>query len=230
MTARLNDNTLKGIILIILSIILVFQSIVADAQSYPRNQMYMGFSAGFGTRSSEISSNIAEIHAASLLQAGGQVGVIVGNSIVRSRIGLLGYYSSTGNTAGTTDLYESNAVVNFYPLALISGKGSVVEPYINGGLSYDRFKFFGYYVNQEPGQINYSQAEAPYLGKVKQVNATVGVGVEVKLKDAYDFIHLFSEVRYGRNLSSKSDADLFSGTHILNQTQVVVGISFGAIR
>lgn len=224
MTTRLHLNTLKGILLIALFIILLIQSFAVEAQ------IYKGFAAGFGTRNSVISSNIAQIDQASLIQAGGQIGLILGNSVLRSKIGLLGYYSSTGSGAGTTDLYESNGAVNFYPLALIARKSSMVEPYITGGLSYDQFKFFGYYINQEPGNTNYSQAEAPYVGKIKQLNATLGVGVEVKLTDDYNFIHLFAEARYGRNLSSTSGQAALERTDIINQTHATVGLTFGMAR
>lgn len=224
MTTRLHLNSLKGILLIALFILLLIKSFGAQAQ------IYKGFVAGFGTRNSTISSTIAQVDQANLVQAGGQIGLMFGNNVLRSKIGLLGYYSSTGAGAGTTDLYESNGAVNFYPLALIAKKGSLVEPYITGGVSYDQFKFFGYYINQEPGNLNYSQAEAPYLGKIKQLNATFGMGVEVKLTDNHNFIHLFGEARYGRNLSSKSDEAAFDRTNIVNQTHVTVGLTFGMAR
>jgi hypothetical protein len=104
------------------------------------------------------------------------------------------------------------------------------EPYLTGGVDYDKHKFYGFYANREPGQTNYSQAEAPYVGKITQVNATFGAGIEARLKDDYNFIHLFAEARYGHNLSSKSGGTLFSATTIANQTQVTVGITFGGIR
>lgn len=232
MTTRIQENSVKGLFIIALYIFLLLQGLVAGAQSYRsmNETSYRGFVASFGTRAADISSSVEKIDQTRLLQAGGQIGLILGNSVVRSKIGLLGYYSSTGNTAGSTDLYESNALVNFYPLALITGKSLTVEPYITGGVDYDQYKFYGYYINREPGQTNYSQAEAPFLGKIKQFNATVGAGIEVRLKDDYDFIHLFSEIKYGKNLSSKSSNQIFGNTQINNQTQLIVGISFGARR
>ena len=231
MTARIQENLFKAIFIIILFIVLIFKSVAADAQMYEKEgRLYKGFVASFATRSAIISSNIQKIDQMNILQAGGRIGLIFGNSVVRSKIGLLGYYSSTGSTGGTIDLYQSNAVIHFYPLALLMKRSLMVEPYITGGVDYDQFKFYGYYLNREPGETNYSQAEAPYLGKIKEVNAAVGAGIEVKLKDDYDFIHLFSEVRYGRNLSRKTDDAAFGQTVIARQIQVVVGISFGAHR
>ena len=230
MATRIHDNTLKGIVLIILFVVLLLQGFIAGAQSYGGNHTYKGFVASFGTHFSDISSDIAGIDAAKLQQAGGEVGLIVGNRIAKAKVGLIGYYTSTGSTAGTTDLYTSNVSANFYPLALILNRTPMIEPYLTGGVDYDKHKFFGFYAHQEPGQTNYSQAEAPYLGKITQFNATFGAGIEVRLKDDYDFIHLFAEAKYGHNLSSKSNSALFSGTAISNQSQVTVGITFGAIR
>ena len=232
MTARIKENQLKGLFIAILFIVLVLQVLITQAQSFQRNSgnNYRGLVASFGTRSVTVSSNIVEIDQTNLMETGGQVGVIFGNNIFKSKIGLLGYYSSTGNVAGSTDLYETNAAINFYPLSMISDRSFIVEPYLAGGISYDRFKFFGCYINEEPGITNYSVGKAPFLGKMKQVNATVGLGLELKLRDRFDFVHLFSEVKYGHNLSSKTDHNAFAGTSLNNQMQVVVGISFGANR
>jgi hypothetical protein len=231
MTTRIQENVFKAIVLIVLFIVLIFKSLTVDAQMYRKNErLYKGFVASFGTRSGIVSSDIQKIDQLGLLQAGGQIGLVFGNSIVRSNIGLLGYYSSTGDTPGTVDLYQSNLAVRFYPLTLIMGRTLMVEPYITGAVDYDQFKFYGYYLNQEPGQTNYSQAEAPYLGKIKEVNGSAGAGIEVKLRDDYDFIHLFTEVRYGHNLSRKTYETAFAGTQITRQMQLIIGVSFGAHR
>jgi hypothetical protein len=231
MTTRIQANTLKAIFLFVLFIVLIFKSFTAEAQMYQNgDRLYKGLVASFGTRSALVSSDIQELNQSSMLQAGGRVGVIFGNNAVRSKVGLLGYYSSAGNTPGTIDLYQSNIAVHFYPLALVMNRTPMVEPYITGGLDYDQYKFYGYYINREPGETNYSQSEAPYLGKIKEVNAAMGAGIEVKLKDDYDFIHLFSEVRYGHNLSRKTNDDAFGRTEISRQMHVIVGITFGAHR
>ena len=230
MTSRIQENQLKAVALMILFIVLMLQSFITSAQRNVSQSSYRGFVANFGTRLGSLSSNISKIDQQALMLSGGQVGLTFGNDIMRSKIGLLGYYSSTGKTAGTIDLYQSSASVNFYPASLLMKRKMAVEPYFTGGIHYDQYKFYGYYINREPGTTNYSQSEAPYLGKVKQVNATAGIGVEVKLKDEFDFIHLFSEVTFGRNLSSNATNGSFENTHITNQTHITVGVSFGANR
>ncbi|MEX1240829.1 MAG: hypothetical protein WEB30_13980 [Cyclobacteriaceae bacterium] len=230
MTTRVHENLLKGIFFLILFTILLLQSLITSAQPGQRDSQktYKGFFASFGSQSQTVSSSIVKIDGTNLLQTGGQLGLVYGNNIVRAKLGLLGYYASSGNTAGTTDLYVSSLSVNFYPLSWISKKSLMIEPYLTGGVDYDQYKFYGFYLNQEPGTINYSQAEAPFLGKVKQVNATAGLGIEVKLKDRFDFVHLFSEFRYGRDLSTKTKNSAFSATTPGNQTHILIGISFGS--
>lgn len=231
MTTRVHDNLIRGVVILILFLALIFHSVIMNAQSRRYSAgPYKGFVANFGARAATLSSDIEKINESALLQAGGQVGLIFGNEIVRSKVGLLGYYSSTNVAAGTTDLYNSNIAVNIYPLAWVTGHTSLIAPYITGSVDYDQYKFFGHYLHREPGSINYSQTEAPYLGKVTQVNATVGLGLEVSLKNDYDFIHLFSEVRYGHNLSTNASDAAFSETTINAQTTVSVGVSFGMHR
>lgn len=232
MTTRIHDNLVRGAIILILFIVLMFHALVTSAQSFRGHTStpYKGFVTSFGTRTGTISSDIEKINASAVLQAGGQIGLVFGNAVVRSRVGLLGYYSSTQGAQGTMDLYTSNIAANFYPLACLSGRVSMLEPYITGTLDYDQYKFFGYYLYREPGSLNYSQTEAPYLGKVTQVNASAGIGLELRLKDEYDFIHLFSEVRYGHNLATKSRDAAFTGTTIGNQTSITIGVSFGMHR
>lgn len=225
----MKDNQLKGLLILILFTLLTFQALLTNAQSFRSGtkDVYQGLTASFGARSVDVASNIAKINRTNPMATGGQIGIVFGGKTLRTKVGVIGYYTSTGNTAGTTDLYESNVSVNFHPLGKTN---SVVSPYLTGGVSYDRFSFFGYYLSQEPGTVNYSQGEAPFLGKIKQVNATAGIGLEFRLKDDFDFVHLFSEVRYGRNLSQSTEQSAFSHTALNKQVQVQLGISFGLVR
>lgn len=219
-----NHNQIRRMLIIILLIVVFLGVQVVRAQTYK------GFEASFGARSLAVSSDIVKINHTKLMETGGKVGMVYGNNIVKSRLILLGYYASGAKTPGTTSLYTTQAALNFYPMQMFTQKKFFIEPYVTAGAAYDQFKFFGYYVNQEPGVTNYSQAEAPYLGKIKQLNATASLGLEVKLKDDLDFIHLFTEIGYARNLSEKSDHATFAGTSLSNQLHASIGISFGAVR
>lgn len=229
MTTRMKENIMKALFIIIIMIVLIFQSVFSQAQS-PVKSIYKGFEVNFGTRSFTMESNIPQINQSDIVHAGGKAGLVYGNNSLRTKIGF-GYYSTVGkNNNGTVNLYETNASANFYPLSLIRKKTSGLEPYLTGGIAYDNFKLYGYYLHREPGNTNYSNAEAPYLGSLKQVNTTFGVGLEMKIIDRYDFIHLFSEIIYGHNISSGSKHAEFNKTGIKNQMQMNVGITFGAHR
>jgi hypothetical protein len=188
----------------------------------------MGFTANFGGRSFQISSDIEKINNTNVSQAGGQLGFVFGNNIVRSRIGLIGYYSSGKNVAGTIDLFANNASINFYPLALIHREASRIQPYINGGLSYDRMKFYGYYLNQDAAPVNRSTSQAPYLGSIKQINSSFGAGFEFIIVQNHTFLHFFSEARYGFHVSDVDKNYELRNTSASNNVRVNVGIVFGA--
>src|SRR5688500_15090964 len=97
MTTRIHDNLVKGIFVLVLFIVLMLHTVISQGQSF-RNQSpkpYKGFVVNFGTHASTLSSNIEKIDQSGVLHAGGQVGLIFGNHILRGKLGLLGYYSST---------------------------------------------------------------------------------------------------------------------------------------
>jgi hypothetical protein len=227
MQDRIEFNQVKGIIIISLFVSFELMSILSNAQT---KVSHIGLRAGFGTALLRLNSDIPELNKKLALQSGGQIGLVAGNKIVKASIGLLGYYSSDRKIAGTIDLYKTNASINFYPLAFISKKEFRVQPYFTGTVAYDRFKFYGYYLNNDNGKVNCSSAEAPYLGAIKQINSTIGGGIELRIMERHDFVHFFSEVRFAHNLANSSNNAQFSQTTILNKMQITAGLSFGVIR
>lgn len=225
----MTPQTRQNLLFIILFLIcVVVQSIVAHAQA-PTRKAYKGFEVNFASRSFQVNSDIAKISEANDAFAGGMIGLVYGGDWFKATLGL-GYYSSGNKIAGTIDLYEAKLSTRLYPLELITRKGSRFSPYLTAGIARDNLKLYGYYINMEPGQTNYSQAEAPYLGSIQQTDATAGVGVQFKILDQHDFIHVFSEVLQSYNLASTSKATSFELTKIYQRTQIQVGVRFGAIR
>ena len=228
MTPRMHENLLKVIFFIAIVMVLLFQSLFTSAQSLNRTT-YKGFNVHFGARLFTINSNIGKLDLSRIVQGGGHIGLVYGNHVVRTSVGG-GYYSSVGTTAGTIDQYEASARVNFYPLFFILKKSPRVEPYVSGGVAFNNFRFYGFYINREPGNTNHSTGEAPFLGSTQQVNADFGGGVQVKILDEYDFVHFYSEIRYGHDLSSSTRSVAFADTAIKKQIQLNMGISFGICR
>lgn len=190
--------------------------------------VYKGFEGSFGFRKYTISSTINELNQLAVNQEGGRIGLVAGNRIIQISIELLGYYYSTGNMKGTIDLYESGAAFNFYPLALLLDKEIRVAPYLIGGCTYERVKFSGHYLTKDSTPINYSTSEDPFLGSVNQLSTYVGAGVEFKIIHQYDFVHLFSEVKYGVNISSNTKYNEFKSTSLGSQTLINIGVRFGS--
>jgi hypothetical protein len=228
MSTRMIENLIKAFFFTAVFIVLLLQSVFSSAQTAPRSE-YKGLDVRFGSRSFDIQSNVKELNYSTIAQLGGHAGVLYGNHIIRVNAGA-GYYTSDAAVAGTLDLYEAIASANFYPLSALLGRSSKIEPYLTVGMAYNMFKFYGYYISKEPGTINHSQGEAPYLGSIRQVNTYVGAGLEFAVFDLVDFVHIFSEMRYGYNVSADSRDQSFQDTVIKNQMHVSVGINFGVHR
>lgn len=214
------ENLVKVLFFIVILTVLVLQSAISRAQTL------RGLDARFGMRTLSLETDIAQLQAANVVQHGGRVAFNYGNKIVAASTGV-GYYSSDAGTPGTLDQYEAGVRLQFCPLSWLLTKSPRVEPYLTGGVAYSNHKFYGYYINREPGTTNYSQAEAPYLGSVNQMSAGFGAGVKAKLLPQSDFLNLFSEVYYNKCLSSKNTDIAFQNTTVATQIHVSLGLSVG---
>src|SRR5688572_4773442 len=219
---------IKGAITFILIIVLVIQSQIVTAQLL-KNMQFKGIDVSFGTRSFELQSDITEISSLEVMQDGGQLGVIFGNDVIRTKIGLAGFYYSSNSVCYQVDLFQSDIAFNVYPLMMISGAYTKVQPYLTGGAAYDKTKFFGHYLNPDKTTINYSTSKVPFLGSVNQLRGSFGAGIEYHLLDnGRDFIHFFTEIKYGKALAGKTSFAAFENTSISDQLLVNVGVRFGA--
>lgn len=222
-STRISQRYFNGLLVLLTYFLTALYAITAQAQS----PMYRGFEAGFGARSMKVQ-NVPNVGSVRADLSGGVVGVVAGNEIARAKVGLLGYYESNSGIPGTMRLYETSLGVNFYPMSILL-KHPTVEPYVTGGISYDRLNFDGFYLHDEPGTINYSSTKLPNLGKVKEVNAMVGAGIAVRLVDNQHFVQLFTEVRYGYNVLSNGSRS-FEGTGSTTSMMANAGLRFGMKR
>lgn len=223
MTSRMNDNLMKALLFIVVMVVMLFQSVLTNAQTY------RGFTVAFGSSTYNVNTDVSALQQLQTTQLGGDVGFIFGSENIRTSL-FGGYHSSTASTPGTIDRYSMGASMNLYPLSWIMTQPARLRPFISGGLSYQSFRFHGYYINREPGITNYSHAEAPYLGSIQHVYALVGGGLEFSLLEEYDFIHIYSNVHYGKSLSLTSSDNAFAGTSLQNKVQINVGVAFGLHR
>lgn len=219
----MQDNLMKALFLIVVMIVLFFQSIVTSAQTYK------GLTASFGVANYSLKSDLPALEKMQTNHVGGRIGLLFGGGAVRTAL-VGGYYSSTAGIQGTIDRYSFETTARAYPLAWMMRNPSRLRPYITGGLSVDNFRFHGYYINREPGLTNYSQAEAPYLGSVRQIYGLVGGGLEFSMLEDYDFVHIYSDFSVGASLSATSSHKTFTNTSLENNWQVNIGIAFGLHR
>ena len=204
---------------------------VAAQSSDSKSKHYLGFVASFGRRSFKSESNYEQINRRNVSADGGQIGVTFGNKVFRGDVGLIGYYSSVSDIAGTIDVYTNHATVKLYPADLLIKKSysSRLEPYINTGITYDRYKFYGRYALNDKNNGNYSGPE-PFLGAIRQINASIGIGLEFKIIDQYDFVHLFSELKWNKPIGNFNTRAEFDDTHLSGNTVFNIGLAFGYYR
>jgi hypothetical protein len=216
---------------LVASLILIgcLQTTFSQAQGLKNSDYkYIGFEATLGVRTTKLSSDLPAINNMSVVQEGGSLGVVFGNQVVKTRVQAAGFYYSNSSVKHNVNVVQSALQVNIYPVKLFNKAKQAINPYISGGVDYSTMKLFGYYNNPD-AKINYSSSSAPYLGKIASTRGTVGGGIEWRLSQVSDFVHLFAEARYSWKV--KRDADeLFENTKVANATSINVGVSFGFLR
>jgi hypothetical protein len=227
MTTRLETNKQFGPLFMILFIAMLIYSATSEAQSFrnkiDRADYYKGFEFSFGVRSFSVRSNFEEINGLSVVNEGSRAGIIVGNNSVKARVGI-GLFYSASSVCRTFQLFEGDAAINLYPV-----KKGRIAPYLTTGLVFGKNRLFGNYATNDGGRRNSSSGEL-YIGSANQVRASVGAGLEYKLIDSYNFVHLYSEARYGFSVLQNTSNALLSETTTGKQLMISMGVRFGAFR
>ena len=213
------------LVLIIALVLLGFYSCSVHAQGLFKRE-YLGISASFGTRSFSQNSSIQAIDNARYGHIGGSLGLVYGNEVLKTRLNVLGYYSSDNNNPRTQDIYESSVTTNFYPLDLIRNNRALVHPYVSAGFSRTSVKYYGTYVDG----ATMTGGDEPLLGKVLHYNLQTGVGIEMRLETDRDFMHFFLEGIMEKTLARSTSQEAFSQTAPGKITSFSLGIAFGRKR
>lgn len=227
--SRIKEKGINAAMIVLLFLGTGIYSCSVQAQSFTPFK-YMGFEGTFGVRSFKINSSIPQLNQMPVLQEGGSLGLTFGNDLLRAKIRAAGFYYSASSVPRTVDLFETEVLANFYPLQYIRKNKNALDIYLIAGVSLDNIKFYGHYLAVDPEKINYSNPNEPYLGKLSQINATGGIGLEYQLPIQYDFVHLFAEVKYSAPLQSVADNEPFENTSVRNFNSITVGVSFGLHR
>jgi hypothetical protein len=221
-------NRLMTLAIVMITLLNVSDSF-AQRKSYNRTNrrdIYLGFGGSFGVRSQKVqASNYSEINNTPIVQEGGSGTIVTGNSIARLKLEA-GFYFSSANMLHTNDLVELAALVNIYPLQLISQGNKTIEPYLIAGVTKSKQKFYGFYHMDESQVVNYSVTIEPFVGNLVSTQATFGTGLEWHLRDDHSFVHIFAEAKYSKSLSAKS-TELLNNTTLDGQLMVNLGIVVG---
>lgn len=209
-------------VLITVMVFLGIYSSMAQFRTRVSNIKYKAFEASFGTRSFQVNSNIKKIDGMKAGHEGGSLGIILGNDVLISRI-KVGYFSSDSNTPHTQEIFESSFQMNLYPLSFLTTQARV-RPYLTAGLTLDRVKYYGYYLDQDNASIG---AYEPLLAKVSQFSLTGGAGVGYNLSRNNDFISVFAEMNAVLPMTASANRSAFNQTSISRFTSFSVGVRFG---
>lgn len=248
---RLQENSIKGCLIVILLLFLSLKSCVVKAETmmfhhheheYSSNfslradsarektdqPVYLGYELALGRPIYTLTSDLRELDHLRV----GNVGVIVGG-VAANKVGKLkvnaGMYYSDGSLPYTFDLSTAGVSANVYLLRIRDSKYHTAEPYFIGNISQQHVKFYGNYLNPDRAR-NYSTSEEQFLGRRITTQFNVGLGAEYQLEDdCGNFLHLFAEVTYGIPLETRCTREVFDRTHVINPFTVSVGVSFGKI-
>ena len=221
---RMNEKRIRIIMIALLTLLGIY-SYSAQAQS-TKSIKYIGFQVSFGERLFQVSSNLKKIDQMQAGHEGGSLGIVFGNNQLKTRVSFAGVFYSNSNTPHTQQLFETAVMTNLYPLAVLTKyENATLQPYLTAGFSMNKTNFFGTYLDNQ----NIKSGDEPYLGKVSQVMAQGGVGLEYRLISRVDFIHLFAEAMVGSPIQSNA-SDTFSETALKQFTSINVGICFGRRR
>lgn len=227
--SRIKEKGINALMIAILFLCLGIYSCSVQAQSF-RPIKYVGFEVAFGVRAFDINSDIKELKDLHVVEEGGSLGLIFGNDYVRAKIRAAGFYYSGSKVPRTVDMFESEGLINFYPLQYLRKSKATLDIYLIGGVTMDNVKFYGHYLIDDKAKINYSVTNEPYIGKRTQVGATGGLGIEYQLPLDYNFVHLFAEAKYSSPFQSATNNESFTNTSISDSSSISVGVSFGMVR
>jgi hypothetical protein len=200
----------------------------SDAQKKKDHKIQYGIGASVGVRQQTVTSTYSQINNITLYQEGGAVMFTAGNDVMLTKASVAFYYSGT-SVPHTIDLIGLGWALNFHPLHLINSHHSRFSPYSLIGLSYNSQRFYGFYGSSDPGDQNMSVSLEPFIGKVRKINADIGLGLEYQIPGHRKSLNFFIECFKGLKVNSKN-TKLLEGTSVLDDKGARFGMRFCFIR
>lgn len=206
----------------------VLATSVSQAQSLKTKEDYIGFSASFGARTSNLTSSYAALNGMTLNLSGAAAGLVWGKHSFETRF-TAGYHFSGGNTQQTIDSYSAATDVRLFPLGMLLQRNVRIQPYVNAGVMASNQKFYGFYADEDGQFRNYSVSLAPYVGNIVNYSARFGAGLQWSLRNDSNFVKLFAEVNYSTPIA-QSTSEALKNTAFSKQVTCDLGISVGLNR
>lgn len=219
---RINVSNLS-----IITMLLLIAIAPAFAQEEPQApRFYKNLEASFGIRSTAVSSNYEQLNGEALLTEGGSIGLAFGSDAFITRL-RGGFYYSAASVGTTIDVFETMLGGNAYPLAFTKHNKIRLQPYLSADLRYNQYKFAGDYLSSDPGPKNYSKANDVYIGKLHQMSACLGAGVEYRFINDLDFLALYFEGKFARPFNNRASIEDFKETSTSSPVVFNLGFRFG---
>ncbi len=222
-------ETIRCFFLLTLFLLLVVPFSYSQSVAYykPKHN-YIGIEGGFGVRSFTLASNIPQLDQLTTVKGGGSIGFIYGTPTVKIPF-VMGLYYQPVQEAVTIDLFALQTGVDISLLHLMGLKDTPIDIYTVTGIDFQNFTFMGTYLKVTDDKPRREIFGEPYLGRKSILNANVGVGIEVRIRDDFDFIHLFLETRKTYPLKTGA-TEFFNETGITNNMAINIGLRVGAVK
>jgi hypothetical protein len=217
----------KAVLITVILSMIATSSFAQKKYKGQNNVTYKGFDVSFGGNMTSITSDISKLHKLSLTTEGGSAGFVFGSEIFRTT-SKVGFYYSSSSVPQTIDQFIATQSLNFYPIAMIKHDMTRCEFYLTAGGDFQLFKFAGNYL--ETTDPKRAAIADKYIGKVSQLAFNAGFGIEYKIFDNEDFMHLYGEVRHSAPFVTKSKFESFQNTTLGNQMLISVGIRYGFVN
>ncbi|UII26214.1 hypothetical protein LVD15_23405 [Fulvivirga maritima] len=189
---------------------------------------YSGIGVSFGVKSLVFNSNIDQLNDYHAIQEGGKASLVLGNDFDQISINAAGWYYASNQSQKTIDLFEFGITNHLYFLRAFGIKPLGIAPYVISGVSRQRYKFYGAYVDEEGrGDEGDRKGAEPYLGKLKSMSLSLGLGVEYQLQSELEFIHFFAEATGDLSFMSSVDGAAFTDTKTGRLYSFNLGVRFG---
>lgn len=211
-----------------LFLLLVIPVSYSQSIEYNGPIQYIGMEAGFGSRSFTIESNIPQLDQLTTVKGGGSFGFIYGTPVFKFPVSV-GLYFMSVQEKRTIDLITFHTGVNMSLLQLLGVKNTRVDVYTLTGIDFENFTFMGTYLELPEDMPRRTILGEPLLGSKSILNADAGVGIEIRLMDDFQFVHLFIETKKIFPLTTNA-TELFHETNITHNLAVNIGLRIGKIR